>query len=224
MTTIRKRVALFAGLAVTTALVAAVAFPHTPAASAARAPRVVSVTAQPTHHAPNPSKAPGAPMPFELLGFALIGATAKKSARRKASRGDDLMYLDSDVHVMRDNDKGDSELVIVRGGRPLSDVDELTDDEIDELTARRVIRPLRSDEAGAIEARAATDAANQLAAEQAREMELLTVRHEAATAALDEAGQLKTDKEKAALADKQAKERTALAEKHAKALAKEQGE
>lgn len=220
MTTIRKRVALFAGLAVVTALVAAAAFPHeTPVAT--HAPRVAAVTAAPSH-------APAAPMPLELLGFALVGATQavkvgfKRSTRRKA--GDFPMYLDSDVDVVRVNKKEEPEIVRVKGGRPLDDVDELTDEEIDELTARRVIRALRSDEAGALEARTAAEAATQLAAEQAREMEILNAKHEAATAALDEAGQLKTDEKKAQLAEKQDKERTALAQKHAKALAKEQGE
>lgn len=222
MTTIRKRIALLAGLAIVTASLAAVAFPHEPAPPSAA---THAVSALPTH-APVPSQVPGAPMPFELLGFALLGVTEKvkvgwKRARAAKSPGIPL-FLASDVQVVRFNDKGEKVIVDVPGGRPLEHVMELNDDEIDELTALRAIRYIKEDEAGALEARAAIDATNTLAAEQARELELLKARHEAATAALDEAGQLKTDEKKAALAEKQAKELATLQSKHVTALAKAQ--
>jgi hypothetical protein len=220
MTRHQTRASVFAMLVVALALLIAVIFPTPPAH--ARTPAVSSVSALPAH-VPTPTKAPRGPMPIELLGFALIGATVKRGHKRRATKSDGVpLYLDSDVHVYRVNDEQEKELVVVRGGRPLDDVEELTDDEIDELTARRVIRPLRPDDAAAIEARQRHEESAKLAAEQAREMELLQVRHEAARSALEEAGALKTDEKKAQLAEKQEKERASLAEKHSKALAKEQ--
>lgn len=88
------------------------------------------------YHAPRPAPAP---LPFKTLALAVaIGAT---SAVGRKDRGQ--MIVDSVLHVSRKDDKGTPVTRAIPAGTLLDDVADdikLTDDEIDEFIARRVIR------------------------------------------------------------------------------------
>jgi hypothetical protein len=155
------------------------------------------VQAQPVAHAvavrashPLPSTVPHRIPSASLLIGAAFGATAKKKATRKAAgkKRDMPMFLDSDVHVMREDPNNEKRMVttIVRGGRMLDDLEDeaLTDDEIDELTARRVIRPATVAE---VDRAAQQDKAVQreeLVSDQTTEIQQLRANREAERAGL----------------------------------------
>lgn len=92
---------------------------------------------------PAPDRGPR--FPIELVGAgAALSTGAKRGGRKRAKDGADgaaaprntmPMILDSHVHLMRGK-----EMVALKGGVLVEDTD-LTDDEIDELTARKAIRP-----------------------------------------------------------------------------------
>lgn len=160
------------------------------------------------HEAPAPSRR--SPGPLSLLGFALAGATSKKSAPRRKRSGfkvpDVPMYLDSAVHVMRDD-----ELVIISGGVLLDDT-ELTDEEIADIQRHGVIRPATPAELERLQEAESLAAATELAKDQEREMRQLVANQAAELSGVDEA-------KKPALVDKHLKQISDLQGKHATALA-----
>jgi hypothetical protein len=128
------------------------------------------------------------------------------------------MYLDSDVHVMRENDDGKLATTVIKGGVLVDDTD-LSDDEIDELTARRVIRPASVDEIQRLEAADTAADRAELVKEQQEELAQMRANQEQARAALATKDGVTGDA--LAKADqKNAMEVAALQEKHAAALAK----
>lgn len=78
------------------------------------------------------------PFPFEVIALgAIVGATSASGRNRGQ------MIVDSVLHVSRKDDKGVPITRAIPAGILLDDVDadiKLTDDEVDEFTARRVIR------------------------------------------------------------------------------------
>lgn len=154
---------------------------------------------------PAPSKQPSFPVEYVAIGLA--AAVAKRGRK-----GGVAMFVDSDIHVMRDNKKGDPELKVIKGGQLLEDTD-LTDEEVDELTARRVIRPATAKELAQLEKSEANAEREELVKEQEGELTTLRAKHEQALAAAPET-------KKAAIEEKQSAEVTKLQTAHAKALAK----
>jgi hypothetical protein len=148
-----------------------------------------------------------------LMAFAVAGAVKRRPSRRAAGVKipDVPMFLDSDVHVMRDK-----ELTVIRGGVLVDDTD-LEDDEIEELLRHKVIRPATSSELASLDQASSDSAKADLIASQEQEMAALTASHEAATAEAQAAG--KSDAQLAKLAQKQSEEVSALREQHAAALA-----
>jgi hypothetical protein len=161
------------------------------------------------------------PDPIVTLAFA---AAARKSSRKRAARkeadsgssdAEDVpMFLDSDVHVMVEG-----QLTVVRGGRLLSEVEEdLSEDQVDELVARRVVRPATPREIEAAESRdAARDRAETVRAQQV-EMSSLRAQQEAQLAALEEGGRRASEEERSALVSEHAEAMAALRERHAEQL------
>jgi hypothetical protein len=150
---------------------------------------------------PHLPSAPAQHVPFQSLALsAILGATAKKKAttRKAAGKKRDMpMYLDSDVHVMREDPNNEKRMIttIVRGGRMLDDLDDeaLTDDEIDELTARRVIRPATVEE---VDRAAQQDKAAQradLVGDQTTEIQQLRANREGERAGLVAQGSAPAD-------------------------------
>lgn len=144
--------------------------------------------AMPGHELPSPASNP---LPLSTVGLgAIIGATAKKRTTRKAAgkKRDVPMYLDSDVHVMRPSEDEPKRRVttLVRGGRLVDDLedDALSDDEIDELTARRVIRPAKPEEIERSEQQDRAAQREELAAEQTAAITQLRANRESERAAL----------------------------------------
>jgi hypothetical protein len=139
-----------------------------------------------------PSSSRQVPVDFLAIGAA-VGATKKKVTRKSAGKKRDMpMFLDSDVHVMREDplDPRRKITTIVRGGRMLDDLedDALTDDEVDELTARRVLRPATPAE---VERANQTDKAirrEELVADQTTEIQQLRANREGERAALIASG------------------------------------
>jgi hypothetical protein len=128
------------------------------------------------------------------------------------------MYLDSDAHVMRKNeDTGRFETTVVRGGVLVDDTD-LTDDEIDELTALRVVRPATGDEIDRLEQRDAEDARAELLRTQETEVAQLRAQHDTDRAALEATGPAPEASRSSPIARQT--ELTELQAKHAAALAK----
>lgn len=152
------------------------------------------------------------PDPLSLFGFAIAGATAKKRTTRR-SEGKVAkvpMYLDSEVHVMRDD-----KLEVVRGGVLLDDTD-LDEEEIESIQGRGVIRPATPAE---IEQLAQADKAQERAAvtrTQQTELQSMQARQASEMAGATNAG--KSDADKAKLSEKHAEALTALQEKHTAAL------
>lgn len=150
--------------------------------------------------------------PLSYLGLAAMGVTTSKNKKRPTRRAtgakspDVPMYLDTEAHVMRDD-----ELVKIPGGVLVEDT-ELDDDEIEEFLARGVIRPATPEEIVRLHTAGAREAAKQLADEQGREMQQLLANQAAELAVAAE-----TDKAK--LAEKHLKAVSALQQKHAQAAA-----
>jgi hypothetical protein len=174
-------------------------------------------------HVPAPARRDHAPMPFELAGLGVALATAKKAARKPAAKksgskpaakksasADVAMYLDSDVHVMRENKKGDPVTTTIKGGVLVDDTD-LTDEEIDDFTARRVIRPAKPEEIERLKKAPGVAEREQLVREQAAEVEQLQAKHASAVAAAAPA-------DRPALQEEQATELTELQQEHVDAL------
>jgi hypothetical protein len=173
------------------------------------------------HHAPSPRSHRIPADSFVLL--AAVGATKKRASRRTSGKKRDVpMYLDSDVHVMRESEdpthNGKLVTTVIKGGVMVDDTD-LTDDEIDELTALRVIRPARPEEIDRLE-RADTAAARaDLVKSQGEELAQLRANNEAARADLASKDNVSGDA-LAKLDQKNAMAVASLQEKHAGALAK----
>jgi hypothetical protein len=167
-----------------------------------------------THRAPAPRSHSPLSM-FSMLGFA-VGATKSKRPTRRA-RGvkvpDVPLFLDSDVHVMRDG-----ELTIVRGGVLVEDT-ELEDDEIEDLIKHGVVRPAKHAELESLETAGNVDAAATLAREQEQEIAALQTAHAAVLADADASGNL-TPAKREKLVAKQGEELAALREQHTAALNK----
>lgn len=150
---------------------------------------------------------------------AVAGATKKRTTRRSSGKKRDVpMYLDSDVHVMRDNDEGKAVTTVIKGGVLVDDTD-LSDDEIDELTARRVIRPATVDEIQRLEAADTAADRADLVKEQQEEIAQLRANQEQARAQLAAKDGVSGDA--LAKADqKAAMDVASMQEKHSAALAK----
>lgn len=194
------------------ALLAMAAPSSAPAQDLYTADTTITGIAPDLERAPESAPTPDRPdMPIEVVGLGAALATART---RRGKRGDVPMYLDSHVHVMREDKKGDPVLKRIRGGILIDDTD-LTDEEVDELTARKVVRPASQEEVERL-AQSGTEAERtDLLREQEEEMAKLTAKHEMERAELgDGASASKRQK----LEERQAKELTALQGKHAKAL------
>lgn len=157
----------------------------------------------------------------DSIGLLAVAGATKKTTRRSSGKKRDVpMYLDSDVHVMRPSEADEKKLVttVIKGGVLVDDT-ELTDDEIDELTARRVIRPATVDEIQRLEfADTAADRA-ELVKSQQEELSQLRANQEQSRAQLAAKDGVSADA--LAKADqKSAMDLASLQEKHAGALAK----
>jgi hypothetical protein len=174
---------------------------------------VVALTAlAPAHqHAPAP-KIPLAP----FMAFAAVGATKRRTSRRaKGVKIPDVpLFLDSDVHVMRDG-----ELTVVRGGQLVDDTD-LEDEEIEELKEHKAIRPATASELAGLEQQASNDAASELATRHAEDRAKLVASHEQAVSEAQAAG--KSESDVAKLREKQAAQLSTLDAQQAKEKAKQQ--
>jgi hypothetical protein len=157
----------------------------------------------------------------DSIGLLAVAGATKKATRRSSGKKRDVpMYLDSDVHVMRPSEADEKKLVttVIKGGVLVDDTD-LTDDEIDELTARRVIRPATVDEIQRLEAADTAADRAELVKSQQEEIAQLRANHEVARATLAQKDGVSADA--LAKADqKSAMEVASLQEKHAGALAK----
>lgn len=153
------------------------------------------------------------------VGFgALIGATAKRATRRKTGAKREVpLYLDSDAHVMRDGDDGKKVNTVIKGAVLVDDTD-LTDDEIDELTALRVIRPATNDEIERLERKDADAERTDLIRTQTSEIEQLRARQESERADLE--AKSPNDEQRSIQSDRHATQMTKLQEKHVAALNK----
>jgi hypothetical protein len=173
----------------------------------------------PSHSAPH-----RAPRFTDGLGLlAVAGATKKRASRRTSGKKRDVpMYLDSDVHVLRESEdpthNGKLVTTVIKGGVMVDDTD-LTDDEIDELTARRVIRPATPEEIDRLEQADTAEARAELVATQEAELAQLRANNEAARAEMAARENVSGDA-LAKLDQKNAMTVAALQEKHAGALAK----
>lgn len=157
-------------------------------------------------------------VPFEAMALGgVIGATKRTTRRVAGKKRDAPMYLDSEVHVMRENANGSMVTTTIRGGQLVDDTD-LTDDEIDELTALRVIRPATSAELDRLDRVDAETARNELVATQAAELSQLRANTEVARSALVAKGAKAEDL--VAFDGKASEDVAALQTKHAAALAK----
>lgn len=156
---------------------------------------------------------PGPVFPIEVLaGAALATATRRKSGKRSQVP----MMLDSIVHVMREGKGGKEELKVINGGVLVDDTD-LSDDEVDELTARKVVRPATPDEVARLERSDVEDKRLALVREQEEEVAQLRAKHEAQRAELGDAA---SPQKVRALETKQGEELAKLQAQHAKALNK----
>jgi hypothetical protein len=221
----RSRIGLFAVTALLS--IAAYAHAHTDepqptttitVSAAAEAPMYIGTAA---HHSPPAiPRAPQKQIPIEAIALgAVVGATAKRTTRRKAgNRSDVPMFLDSDVHVMRKNDDGKTETVVIRGGVLVDDTD-LEEEEIDELTARRVIRHATPEEVERLEQKDTTSEREALVSSQSAELDTLKATQASERAAMQADTSVSPD----ALTKLDAKHATAVSKlqaSHDKALAK----
>ena len=178
------------------------------------APAVIQ--AADTHRSPAPRSHAPLSM-FSMLGFA-VGATAKskrptRRARKDVKVPDVPLFLDSDVHVMRDG-----ELTTIRGGVLVDDT-ELEDDEIEDLIKHRVVRPAKHEELQTIETTGSLTAIEDLKREQDQEIQALQSAHASALAEAD-ASRNFTPAKREKLVATQAEELAALQSQHAAALNK----
>jgi hypothetical protein len=119
---------------------------------------IPKVQAQPVVHASAVRQSVPTPpvshrtVPIEALALgAVVGATKRATRRKSNTRTEVPLYLDTIAHVQRKNEEsGAMETVAIKGGVLVDDTD-LTDDEIDELTAMRVIRHATPDEIDRLE-------------------------------------------------------------------------
>lgn len=127
-------------------------------------------------------------LPVEMMGLAALATARKKTRRNSGKKRDVQMYVDSDLHVMRKDEDKKSVLKVIQGGVLLDDLDDdaLTDDEIDEFTARRVIRPATPEEVSRLEDKGLQEERTTLATEQAQEMAALQADHATALASTPE--------------------------------------
>lgn len=179
--------------------------------------------------APVPTRPNRFPLEY-LTAFALVGAT--KTTRRKsgAKRSDVPLYLDSDVHVPLEDSElkewrsnappgqpghGGAPIRLIKGGVLVDDTD-LTDEQIEDLQTRGVIRPATMKEVQASEARAKADERRELEQQQKTEIQQLQAKQEQARA---EATSKNANADQIAkLNERQTAELTALQDKHVKAL------
>lgn len=169
-------------------------------------------TPAPTHH----KRLPG--FPIEGLAAAALATKAKKATRRTAGKRSSVkLFLDSHVDVVRGEDKeGRPRVERIAGGVLVDDTD-LTDDEIDELTALKAIRPATPKEIEQLDRNEVEEKRAALVREQEEEMAALRAEHEQAKADLGtDASPAKVTK----LEEKQAAEVSKLQDKHTKALNK----
>lgn len=209
---------LFATLAMCSA---ALAIPSS-AAAACTLDRPVPVSAVraaiPISHVPAPTHRHVLDM--VALG-AVMGATAKKKPTRRAAakKTDVPMYLDGIAHVQRKNEDTDKmETVAITGGVLVDDTD-LSDEEIDELTAMRIIRPATSDEIARLEQAEAN--AERAEKQQAHEAEVTQLRANQEAERAAAVARNATPDQLAKLDERHAVAKSALEEKQAKALAAE---
>lgn len=183
-------------------------------------------------HAPQQHPAPV--LEFTALA-AVMGATAKKTRRTAGAKRTSVpLWLDSEVHVIRDDKEtpaaaanrrlrgvqAPSPHTVIPGGVLVDDTD-LTDDEIEDLQRRGVVRPATPKEVESAEVRERTERIAELQREQEREIQQLRADQEQEKAKINADGKAAPDAV-AKLADKQSKELTSLQEKHVKALNAEQ--
>lgn len=161
-------------------------------------------------HVPVPADGPA--LPAEPFAIALAVAAAKRGRKR----GDVPMILDSHVDVMRENKKGDPEPKRFAPGQLLEDTD-LTDEEVDDLTKRKAIRPASQEELQQLEKGSVEQERANMIREQEEELAKVRAEHEQQRAEL---GDDASPKKRAALEERQAGEITKLQAAHAKALAK----
>lgn len=151
--------------------------------------------------------------PVELMGLAAL-ATARSKTRRSAGKKRDVqMLVDSDIHVIRKDEDKKSYTHVVRGGVLLDDLedDALTDQEIDEMISRGVIRPATPAEVARLENADLQDERAKLAAEQAGEVAQLQADHATELAAAPEDQKAKVQqRQETALVKLQAKHAAAL--------------
>lgn len=191
-------------------------------------PVVQSAAIAPT---PQPAPDPTSRLPLELLSFALVGATKRETRRKSgAKKGDVPLYLDSDVHVALEESElkewrqnappgqpghSGAPIRVIKGGVLVDDTD-LTDEQIDDLQKRGVVKPASPEQVKAAEAKAKADERRDLEQEQKTEIQQLQAKHEQARA---EATNKNANAETLAkLSEKQTSEMTALQDKHVKAL------
>jgi hypothetical protein len=162
-------------------------------------------------------------VPLDTVALsAAFGSTRRSTRRRSGSKRDVPLFLDSDAHVMRENEKtGKPETYVVKGGVMVDDTD-LSDDEIDELTAHRAVRRATPDEIARFDQRDSETERASLTESQASELEELRASQasERATVAAEETT---TPAKLSALDDKHATAVSKLQAKHAAALAKFDG-
>jgi hypothetical protein len=213
---------------VLTALLIVAAAQPAPAATLTHSPAAVGTTplSQPPSvstvraamHPPTPPAPHRAPLSMDLSVLGVALATKRATRRSTGKKRDVPMFLDSEVHVMREGKDGKPEQLRIAGGVLVDDT-ELEDDEIDELTARRVIRPATQDEIHRLERRETDDARTELLRTHETEMAQLRAQHDVARAELENSGNA-TPAALNRLSDKQALEITKLQDKHAAAIAK----
>jgi hypothetical protein len=122
------------------------------------------------------------------MGLAALATARSKPGDPLARSATCKCYIDSDIHVMRKDEDKKSYTHVVRGGVLLDDLedDALTDQEIDEMISRGVIRPATPAEVARLENADLQDERAKLAAEQAGEVAQLQADHATELAAAPE--------------------------------------
>lgn len=217
--------------AVLSSLVAIAAFvlPAAAQSDSTRSPAAAEVSTLPVHSAsvstvraaiPRPLPAPHrerAPLSVVGLG-AFVGATAKRQTRRKAGVKREVpLYLDSTAHVMRPGKDDKPELLVIPGGVLVDDTD-LTDEEIDELTALRVIRHATTEEIDRLEQKGIDEQRAEMLRTQEGEINQLKAQQDVERVDLE--AKNPSDEQRATQSDRHGKQLAKLQEKHSAALAK----
>jgi hypothetical protein len=159
-------------------------------------------------------------IPIEALALgAVVGATKRATRRKSNTRTEVPLYLDTIAHVQRKNDEsGAMETVTIKGGVLVDDTD-LTDDEIDELTAMRVIRHATPEEIDRLEQNSVDAKRAELVQSNTAAMDSLKASNASERAAMEADTSVSPD----ALAKLDAKQNAAVEKmqaQHDKALAK----